>query len=478
MSPADWPSIASGLRGLEWLFLAYFALLNLGYLALNLLSLVSLRRYMDRHSLDRLPQAYSGFDPPISILVPAYNEEATIVASVKSLLQLDYPEFEIVVINDGSRDGTLAELTRAFGLLPFPEAYWRRIPCKEINAIYRSTQHPNLRVLDKANGGKADALNAGINASRYPLFCAVDADSILQRDSLTRVVQPFIVDPRTIVAGGTVRIANGCRISGGFLVEVGLPEKLLARFQIVEYLRAFLFGRLGWSPLNAVLIVSGAFGLFKKSEVLAVGGYRTDTVGEDMELIVRLHRQHRLRGTPYRIAYVPDPICWTEAPETLKVLRSQRTRWQRGLTESLVMNRRLALHPRSGWVGWIAFPFFFLFELLGPAIEVVGYLTMIVGVATGLFSWAAFEAFMLVAIGFGILLSVSALFLEELSFRIYPRPAQVARLFFAAVVENLGYRQLVALWRLQGLLRWLAGAQQHWGEMTRADTLRNNAKMP
>lgn len=474
----DWLPAAAGLHIVEWFFLGYFVLLNLGYLALNLLSLVSLRRYMDRHSLDRLPHAYTGFDPPISILVPAYNEEATIVASVKSLLQLDYPEFEIVVVNDGSKDGTLAELTRAFGLLPFPEAYWRRIGCKEIRGIYRSTQYANLRVLDKANGGKADALNAAINASRYPLFCAVDADSILQRDSLSRVVQPFIDDPRTIVAGGTVRIANGCRISGGFLVEVGLPDKLLARFQIVEYLRAFLFGRLGWSPLNAVLIVSGAFGLFKKSEVVAVGGYRTDTVGEDMELIVRLHRLHRLRGTPYRIAYVPDPICWTEAPETLKVLRSQRTRWQRGLAESLTMNRTLALHPRSGWVGWFAFPFFVLFELLGPAIEVVGYLTMFVGALSGLISWAAFQAFMFVALSFGILLSVSALLLEEMSFRIYPRPAQVAWLFFAAVVENFGYRQLIALWRFQGLLRWLAGAQQHWGEMTRTNTLRSDTKTP
>lgn len=474
MNLTDWLPTASGLQVVAWFFIVYFMLLNLGYLALNLLSLVSLQRYMDRHSLDRLPQAYTGLEPPISILVPAYNEEATIVASVRSLLQLDYPEFEIVVINDGSKDSTLAELTRAFTLVPFPEAYWRRISCNEIRGIYRSTQYPNLRVFDKANGGKADALNAGINASRYPLFCAVDADSILQRDSLLRVVQPFVIDPLTIVSGGTVRIANGCSISGGFLVEVGLPDSLLARFQIVEYLRAFLFGRLGWSPLNAVLIVSGAFGLFKKSEVVSVGGYRTDTVGEDMELIVRLHRHYRLSCRPYRIAYVPDPICWTEAPETLKVLRSQRTRWQRGLCESLMFNRALALHPRSGWVGWVAFPFFVLFELLGPAIEVVGYLTMIVGVLAGLFSWMAFITFMFVALGFGILLSVSALLLEELSFRIYPKPAQVARLFISAVLENFGYRQLVALWRFQGLLRWLIRGQQHWGEMTRANTLRSD----
>lgn len=467
-------ALESWLASAQWFFLSYFILLNGGYIVLNLLSLLSLRRHLDHHALDRLPQAYVGFDPPISLLVPAYNEEATIVASVRSLLQIDYPEFEIVVINDGSKDGTLVELTREFGLLPFPEAYWRRIPCQEVRGIYRSTRHPGLRVIDKANGGKADALNAGINASRYPLFCAVDADSILQRDSLSRVVQPFLEDATTIVAGGTIRIANGCTISGGFLSQVGLPRQWLARFQIVEYLRAFLFGRLGWSPLNAVLIVSGAFGLFKKSEVVAAGGYRTDTVGEDMELIVRLHRIHRLRGTPYRISYVPDPICWTEAPETLKVLHSQRTRWQRGLAESLALNRSLLFHPRGGAVGWLAFPFFVLFEFLGPIIEVLGYAMMIFGTLFGLFSWEAFETFIFVALNFGILLSVTALLLEELSFRLYPKPMQIAWLFVAAVVENFGYRQLVGVWRLQGMLRWLVGARQRWGEMTRADTLRSD----
>lgn len=467
-------TVEQWLARLQWLFLIYFILLNGSYIVLNLLSLVSLRSYIDRHSLDHLPYSFTGFNPPISLLVPAYNEEATITASLRSLLQLDYPEFEIVVINDGSRDGTLAELTREFSLLPFPEAFWRRVPCQEVHGIYRSTLHPNLRVIDKLNGGKADALNAGINASRYPLFCAVDADSILQRDSLSKVVQPFLEDPLTIATGGTIRIVNGCEISGGFLVNVGLPKNMLARFQIVEYLRAFLFGRLGWSPVNAVLIVSGAFGLFRKNEVIDAGGYRADTVGEDMELIVRLHRINRLRGTRYRITYVPDPICWTEAPESLKVLRSQRIRWQRGLAESLTMNWQLLCNRRSGAVGWLAFPFFVLFEFLGPFIEVGGYALTIAGTIVGVFSWNVFLTFMFVALSFGILLSVTALLLEELSFRLYPKPAQVAWLFVAAVAENFGYRQLVALWRLQGLLQWVVGAKQHWGEMVRSNTLRGN----
>ena len=465
------PAMHGALLAMQWAFLAYFVLLNSGYLLLNLLSLVSLRRYIDRHSLDMLPRASTGFDPPISLLVPAYNEEATITASLRSLLQLDYPEFEIVVINDGSKDGTLDELKREFDLLPFPEAYRRSVPCRNVRGIYRSTQYLSLRVIDKENGGKADALNAGINAARYPLFCAVDADSILQRDSLAKVVRPFVEDPLTIVAGGTIRIANGCRISGGFLTEVGLPDRLLVRFQVIEYLRAFLFGRLGWAPLNAVLIVSGAFGLFRKSAVVEAGGYRSDTVGEDMELIVRLHRIYRQRGTPYRITYVPDPICWTEAPETLKVLRSQRTRWQRGLAESLAMNRSLLFHRRGGAPGWLAFPFFVLFEFLGPVLEIAGYALIVVGTALGAFSWTAFETFMFVAISFGLMLSVTALLLEELSFRLYPRKLHLLGLVLAAIIENFGYRQLVAFWRLQGMWRWTIGSAQHWGEMTRGNAL-------
>ena len=458
-------------QSFQWMFLLYFILLNGSYIGLNLLSLIALRLYADRHGLDRIRNTHTGFDPPISLLAPAYNEAAGICPSVRSLLQLDYPEFEVIVINDGSKDDTLAELQREFDLKPFPEAYLRKLPCKEVRAIYRSLSHPNLRVIDKANGGKADALNAGINAARYPLFCAVDADSILQRDSLTRVVQPFLEDPLTIVSGGTIRIANGCEISSGFLLNIGIPSNMLARFQVVEYLRAFLFGRLGWSPLNSVLIVSGAFGLFRKEVVVRAGGYRTDTVGEDMELIMRLHRLYRLRKEAYRVTFVPDPICWTEAPESLKVLGSQRTRWQRGLIESLLMNRQLLFHPRAGAAGWLAFPFYVLFEALSPVIEVVGYAGMVLGLVLGVFSWEAFSTLMLLTILFGILLSVSALLLEEISFHMYPKPAQLARLFAAAIIENFGYRQINTFWRFQGTMRWLLGARQRWGEMTRSGAL-------
>lgn len=462
------------LLSLQWFFLLYLALINGSYILLNLLSIISMRSYMDRHALDKLPHAFNGFEPPISLLVPAYNEETTIVASVRSLLQLNYPDYEVVVINDGSKDGTLERLRSEFLLLDFPAATRLQVPCKAVRGFYRSTTYANLRVIDKENGGKADALNAGINAARYPLFCGMDADSILEPEALFKVAQPFIDDPLTIATGGTIRIANGCSVSGGFLQAVDLPDRWLARFQIVEYLRAFLFGRLGWSPLNAVLIISGAFGLFKKEAVIAAGGYRTDTVGEDMELIVRLHRIHRLERKPYRITYVPDPICWTEAPESLKVLRSQRTRWQRGLSESLSMNLKLLFHPRSGAVGWLAFPFFVLFEWFGPVIEVIGYLSLIVGTIFGLISLSAFETFMFLGLSFGILLSTSALLLEEMSFRLYPKASQLVWLSIATVLENFGYRQLVSVWRFQGLLHWAFRTKGHWGEMTRLATWRKD----
>lgn len=451
----------------QWLFLLYFIGMNSGYLLLNMLSLFSLSGLMRANTVDALPQAYSGFEIPISLLVPAFNEQSTMAASLRSMLQLSYPQFEIIVINDGSRDDTLGVLMREFALVPFPEAYRARLATKQIRSLYRSTIYPQLRVIDKENGGKADSLNAGINASRYPLFCAVDADSILQRDSLQRVAQPFMEDSKVIASGGTVRIVNGCTVSGGFLEKVDLPRNPLALMQIVEYLRAFLFGRMGWSPINAMLIISGAFGLFKKEAVVEAGGYRTDTVGEDMELVVRLHRIYRLAKKPYRIVFVPDPICWTEAPEDLRTLKNQRILWQRGLSESLTMNFSLLLHPGSGAVGWLAFPFMMIFEWLGPLVEVTGYLFMFLIYLFGVISLQALWVFLFIAIGFGLLLSVSGLLLEEMTFHLYPRGRHLAWLLGAVLVENFGYRQINSVWRLIGLYRWLFRSRAHWGEMKR-----------
>lgn len=459
----------------EWMVLIYVCGLTIAYLLLDVVSLFGIKRWIDSSSTDALPHLAAGLEPPVSLLVPAYNEAATIEATVRALLQLDYPAFEVCVINDGSKDETLDVLKHAFSLVPFPEAYRVRIPAQQVRTIYHSTVFPNLRVIDKDNGGKADSLNAGINAARYPLVCSIDADSVLQRDSLRRVVRPFLEDVRTVASGGTVRIANGCRVEGGFVQGVGVPRNPLALMQVVEYLRAFLFGRLGWSPFNALLIISGTFGLFHKETVVQAGGYRTDTLGEDMELVVRLHRTLRKSGKPYRISFVPDPICWTEAPEDLRTLGRQRIRWQRGLLESLWPNKRLMVSRRAGFVGRLAFPFALVFEGFGPLIELLGFCTFVLGAIAGLVSVSAMLAFLSITVGLGILLSVSAILLEELSFHVYPKPSHLFALFAAAIMENLGYRQLNSLWRVLGFARWATRRKAgEWGAMKRTASWRKD----
>jgi cellulose synthase/poly-beta-1,6-N-acetylglucosamine synthase-like glycosyltransferase len=276
-----------------------------------------------------------------------------------------------------------------------------------------------------------------------------------------------LLDHRTIASGGTIRVANGWSVENGLLKKVGLPSNILALLQIVEYIRAFLCGRQGWSPLNAMLIISGAFGLFRKEAVLKVGGYRANTIGEDMELIVRLHHYHRLNGHPYRITYVPDPVCWTEVPEDLRTLRNQRIRWQRGLCDSLAGHFELCCHPKSGLVGWFAFPFMTIFEWLGPVVEVCGYLLLLAGLMLGFVSLQVWLVCLLVAIGLGISLSLSALLLDELTFHMYPNPSDFGKLLFAAFLENFGYRQLNSFWKLIGLFRWLRGGGAEWGHMVR-----------
>jgi cellulose synthase/poly-beta-1,6-N-acetylglucosamine synthase-like glycosyltransferase len=463
------PQIIEALEWLQWMFFAYFICINVTYLALNYIAMFGIVRHMHEHGTRFMWSNFRAYQPPVSIVVPAYNEERTIVSSIRSLLRLGYPDFEIVVVNDGSTDRTLEEVVKAFSLVEFPEAYRKRLKTAEVNKVYASPVYPNVRLVDKVNGGKADALNAGINCARYPLFCVVDADCILQQDSLARVVQPFLEDSTTVAAGGVIRVVNGCQVRDGYLTKVDLSRKLLPLVQTVEYLRAFLFGRLGWSPMNALLIISGAFGVFYKERVIAAGGYHGNTVGEDMELVVRMHRQLRKERRPYRITFVPDPICWTEAPEDLRSLRHQRMRWQQGLAESLFPNWRMMFQRNGGAAGWLAYPFMMLFECIGPVIEVLGYISMIVLGLTGHLSPEAFVVFLFASVGLGVLLSTNALVLEELSFHLYPRPSQQLKLFLIAIFENFGYRQLTSVWRFMGLVRWVTGlrGRSRWGRIRR-----------
>lgn len=455
------------LDGFNMLILAYFALLNATYLTLGILSYFTLRKYLMRmKTIDVEEMLAASGAPPITVLAPAYNEEAGCVESVKSLLTLRYSEFQILVINDGSKDGTLEKLRSAFEMTPTSRIPMAAIPCAEIRGIYGSRRHPNLFVIDKANGGKADALNAGLNFCITPLVCAIDADSLLERDALMRVVRPFMEDTRTVASGGIIRIANGCTVRSGSVTDVALPGNLLAQFQVLEYLRAFLGGRMGWDALNATLVISGAFGLFRHSLVVEAGGFHKDTVGEDMELVVRLHRHCRDRKIPYRISFVPDPVSWTECPESLKVLGRQRDRWQRGLTQVIWRHRVMLLNPRYGVIGMVAYPYYFFLEMLGPFLELGGYIGFGVALATGRGSAVYAGSFIALSCVFGMALSIGSITLEELTFRRYTRKSDLARLFALGFLENLGYRQILGYWRVKGILSLFRNAKG-WGAMER-----------
>jgi len=354
------------------LVIYYFLALNTVYLILFIVSLFEVVRFVRRTFFSDYQQILkSEMTWPISILVPAFNEEHGIVDTLRSLLQLNYGEFEVVVNNDGSTDATLERLIKAFDLRQTDRVYRRTLPTSKVRGIYASLEVPNLIVVDKEKGGKSDALNTGINISRYPLFCSVDADSVIEENALLRVVKPFMEHPEEMVAvGGIVRIINGCEVRDGRVTRIGLPRRALPVFQVVEYLRAFLSGRIGWSVMRSLLIISGAFGLYKKSDVVAVGGYDSFTDTEDLELVVKLHEHLKKQKLKYRIVFVPDPVCWTEAPEKFKTLLLQRNRWHRGMLQSFRRHWRMLFNPRYGVIGIVALPYFLFFEMLGPFVEV------------------------------------------------------------------------------------------------------------
>jgi cellulose synthase/poly-beta-1,6-N-acetylglucosamine synthase-like glycosyltransferase len=466
MAGSDWATAA--IWFFNFAILLYFLGLNGSYCALLIIAyrhILVYRRLISNEPWRRIIQ--SPLTIPISILAPAYNEEQSIVESVYSLMALEYPQHEVIVVNDGSSDRTLETLIVHFALTRIPIQVEYAIACQPIRGVYRSAEYPVLVVVDKENGGKADALNAGINIAKFPLVCAIDADSVLEGNALLRVVRPFLERPaETIAVGGVIRIANGCRVAHGQVLEVGLPDNAVAMFQSVEYLRAFLFGRSGWSALGALLLISGAFGIFKRQVVIDVGGYRHDTVGEDIELVVRMHRYFRERRVPYRVEFLPDPVCWTEAPESLRVLGRQRNRWHRGLIDTFKLHHTLLLNPRYGVIGMVAMPYALLFELFGPLVELFGYLFVPLSYSLGFLNAPFMLLFVLVAILLGSALSVASVLLDELSFRRFPKAGQLFRLIWYGLLENFGYRQLTAWWRVKAFVDYLRG-NKTWGKMER-----------
>ena len=403
---------------------------------------------------------------PVSILVPAYNEEASIVASVGSFIRLQYPMFEVIVISDGSTDATVDRLIEAFALVEEPRVWARTLPSAPVTRVLRSLRHPGLVVIEKENGGKSDALNAGINIAQYPLIAPVDSDSMLDAEAILRASRNFAKDETVIAVGGTVRPLNGATLHGGRPTELRMPRTWIERLQVIEYARAFFLGRAGWTRLGALLIVSGAFGLFRRDAVVRVGGFWTGTVGEDMELVMRLHKEHARRGMPHRIVFSPDPICWTEVPSDLGTLRRQRNRWHRGLWTNLWAHRDMLLNPRFGRLGLFAVPYFWLFEGLGPIIEVLGFgclaVSLLLGIVDPTISWL----FLTLAVLHGMVLSQVAAGVEAMLLQRYSSLRDRLILFAAALVEFLGFHQLLALERFVATFQG-ARKRGQWGAMRR-----------
>ena len=451
----------------QFAVLLYFLAVNGWYLVLLVSSLLELRHHMllitdeSRHLL-----LSSTLSPTISILAPAYNEEATIETSLRALLALQYPSLEIIVISDGSKDRTVQVLIEKFALVAVKTIYEQRIKTKPVRSLYRSSTYSSLVVVDKENGGKADALNVGLSFARGELVCAIDADTLIEADGLQRMVRPFLYATDVVATGGTIRVVNGSQVRHGRVAKTAVPTHMLAGMQVVEYLRAFLFGRLGWNRLGGNIIISGAFGLFQREAVVNAGGYLHDTVGEDMELVLRLKRLSYEQGGPGKIGFVPDPVAWTEVPESAAVLGRQRDRWHRGLADVLWRHRRMLFNPRYGVTGLFVFPYYAFLELLAPVVEAIGLIGLLFGLVFGVVDWKFAGLFYLTAYGLGTALTAFTLILEDISFHRYETFRDRVLLFWWALLENLGYRQLTVYWRLRGLWKYMRG-RKDWGAMER-----------
>jgi len=438
----------------------YYLVCNFAYLAMLGIALktsAAHQRRLEGHRLGWIKQ--SPLVPPITIIAPAHNEEKSIRVAVRNLLDMDYPEFEFIVVNDGSSDRTFDDIREEFRLRAVRTVYVAEAASAAVRGLYRSEVDARLLVIDKEPGGsKADAVNAGLNAATSPYLCVVDSDSLLERDALLRIMLPVLADPKRVVAvGGIIRVLNGSEIERGQLRRVRLPRKAIEAIQVVEYLRAFLIGREAWAQGNMLTIISGAFGVFRTDLVRAIGGYRPQTIGEDFDLVARLHRHLLDKRADYRIHFVPDPMCWTEVPSDLRSLGRQRARWQKGLLDVLWSSRDMLFRPRYGRIGSFALPYLWLFELFAPIVELGGILTIALAAWLGVLSREFFLQFLLFGYAFATVISIGSVLQEEVTYKRYNDWRDVARLVSYCFLEHFPYRQLHMIWRVQGLWQYLRG---------------------
>jgi len=473
----SWDGIAPGLRSfVVWAMdvssvpiLVYFVLINSSLLLIILLAYLEFRAQQRRRATAVSWQG-AGLAPGVSLLVPAYNEEAGIVMAVKSFLTLRYPRHEVVVVDDGSSDETFARLEAAFDLVQVPRELPHEIPVRAtvLGIFVPRDGRTRLVVVRKENSGRSEAINVAINAASEPLVAMIDGDSILEPDGLLHVTRPFADDPTRMVAtGGAIRPVNGSRVVSGRIVRVEMPQTWIPRIQLVEYLRAFLLGRTGWSRLGGLILISGAFGLFRRDVVVEVGGLDPGSIGEDFELVMRIHKRMRDQGRDYKVEFVPEPVSWTEVPVTAKVLRNQRRRWHRGLWETLWAYRGMLFRRKYGRVGWVALPYYWLFELIAPLLELFGILIVPLALVLGVVNVPFAILFLVLAYGYAVLVTLSAMVVDEWAFHKHDRWRAIWQTIAASVLENIGYRQATVWWRLEGWWSSLRGKKHVWGVMTR-----------
>jgi len=441
------------------------------YLVLTIFSAITLRKYLRKNSyVDYNSIVASPLAPSLSVIAPAFNESETIIDNIRTLLSLYYNNYEVVVINDGSKDDSLEKIIAVYELEKVNYYFDYRLPCKRIRGVYKSKNRSfkKLTVIDKSNGGKADSLNAGLNVCRNDLVVSIDADSIMEPDALLKLVKPFMEakEKRVIGAGGVIRIANSCEIKDGHIQKINLPKKFLPRAQVMEYTRAFLMGRMAWSELDGLLLISGALGMFDREIVIKSGGYSINTVGEDMELVVRIRRYMAENGLDYDVVYIPDPLCWTEVPSSVKVLARQRSRWTRGTMETLIKHRKLFFNRQYGKLGLLGYPYWLAFEYLAPIVEFLGICWFVYLVITSSLNWPFFLLLFGFVYFFAVSLSIWAVLFEEITFHKYEKRRDVMRLVGIAFLEPLFYHPIVMLMTIKGNIDKLFNRNK-WGKMER-----------
>ena len=441
------------------------------YLLLGIFSAVALRKYLRKNSYVNYNSLVSSpLSPKISIIAPAFNESKSIIDNVRTLLSLYYNNFEVILVNDGSTDNTFEKIREEYALTKVNYYFDYLIPCERIRGVYKSSDpsYNRLTVIDKNNGGKADSLNAGINICKSSLFVSIDADSIIESDSILKLVKPFLEEKerKVIGAGGVIRIVNSCEVERGHINNIHLPRQILPRLQVLEYTRAFLLGRMAWSQLDGLMLISGAMGIFDRETVIKAGGYSIKTVGEDMELVLRMRRYMAEQDIKYEVTYIPDPLCWTEVPSDVKSLRKQRTRWTRGLVDSLRIHRKLFFNFNYGTLGLLGYPYWFFFEWLAPLIAFSGFVYTIYLIIENALNWPFYLLLFVFVYTFAVSLSVWAVLFEEITFHKYKSRKDVLKLLSAALVEPFFYpmHTWFALWGNFEALRGKKG----WGSAKRS----------